>query len=75
MRILFVGDVVGKTGRAAVSEHLPGLRESLDLDFVVVNGENAAHGFGITDRSACPSTSWGPTSSPPATMSGTSARS
>jgi len=50
MRILFVGDVVGKSGRTAVAEHLPGLRESLDLDFVVVNGENAAHGFGITDK-------------------------
>ncbi|NQW01765.1 MAG: TIGR00282 family metallophosphoesterase [Rhodospirillales bacterium] len=50
MRILMVGDVVGKAGRDAISAHLPLLRESLKLDFVVVNGENAAHGFGITDK-------------------------
>ena len=50
MNILMVGDVVGKAGREAVKEYLPGLREQLALDFVVVNGENAAHGFGITDR-------------------------
>ena len=50
MRILMVGDVVGKSGRDAIATHLPDLRESLDLDFVVVNGENAAHGFGITDK-------------------------
>ena len=50
MKILICGDVVGKTGRRAVKEHLPDLRQRLDLDFVVVNGENAAHGFGITDK-------------------------
>jgi len=50
MRILIVGDVVGKSGRLAVEDHLPVLRHRLDLDFVVVNGENAAHGFGITDK-------------------------
>jgi len=50
MKILMVGDVVGKSGRDAVAEHLPKLRASLNLDFVVVNGENAAHGFGITDK-------------------------
>jgi len=50
MRILICGDVVGKSGREAIGEHLPGLREQLDLDFVIVNGENAAHGFGITDK-------------------------
>lgn len=48
MKVLYIGDVVGKSGRKAVSEHLPRLRAGLDLDFVVVNGENAAHGFGIT---------------------------
>jgi len=48
MRILICGDVVGSSGRKAVSEHLPVLRRDLGLDFVVVNGENAAHGFGIT---------------------------
>jgi len=50
MRILFLGDIVGRAGRDAVTESVPGLRERLDLDFVIANGENAAHGFGITDR-------------------------
>jgi len=50
MRFLFCGDVVGRAGRSVVSEHMPRLRRALDLDFVVVNGENAAHGFGITDK-------------------------
>ena len=49
MRILFLGDVVGRSGRQAVIEQLPGLRERYALDFVVVNGENAAGGFGITE--------------------------
>ena len=49
MRILFLGDVVGRSGRNAVIEQLPGLRERYRLDFVVVNGENAAGGFGITE--------------------------
>lgn len=50
MRILFCGDVVGRSGRTVVTENLPDLRRRLSLDFVVVNGENAAHGFGITDK-------------------------
>ncbi len=49
MRILFIGDVVGRAGRAAVNERLPGLIKDWKLDFVVVNGENAAGGFGITE--------------------------
>jgi hypothetical protein len=49
MRILFLGDVVGRSGRIAISEALPALRERYALDFVVVNGENAAGGFGITE--------------------------
>lgn len=49
MRFLFLGDVVGRTGRKAVLEALPRLRKTYDLDFVVVNGENAAAGFGITE--------------------------
>ena len=49
MRVLFLGDVVGRSGRVAVIEHLPKLRERYALDFVVVNGENAAGGFGITE--------------------------
>lgn len=43
-----IGDVVGSSGRAMVHAELPGLCERLKTDFVVVNGENAAHGFGIT---------------------------
>jgi 2',3'-cyclic-nucleotide 2'-phosphodiesterase len=49
MRILFLGDVVGRSGRTAVIEALPKLRERYRLDFVVVNGENAAGGFGISE--------------------------
>ncbi|MFO1173426.1 MAG: TIGR00282 family metallophosphoesterase [Hyphomicrobiaceae bacterium] len=49
MRLLFLGDVVGRSGRAVVIEQLPGLIERYQLDFVVVNGENAAGGFGITE--------------------------
>jgi metallophosphoesterase (TIGR00282 family) len=49
MRLLFIGDVVGRAGRAALLDHLPGLRTRYALDFVVVNGENAAGGFGITE--------------------------
>lgn len=51
-RILFLGDIVGEPGRKAVIEHLPSLRKELQLDFIVVNGENAAGGRGITPRIA-----------------------
>ncbi|MFP6731740.1 MAG: TIGR00282 family metallophosphoesterase [Alphaproteobacteria bacterium] len=50
MNLLFMGDIVGRAGRDAVIGRLPGLRESLALDFVVANGENAAAGFGITAK-------------------------
>jgi len=49
MRLLFLGDVVGRSGRRAVIERLPELRSRYKLDFVAVNGENAAGGFGITE--------------------------
>jgi metallophosphoesterase (TIGR00282 family) len=49
MRLLFLGDVVGRSGRQAVLDRLPRLRERYKLDFVVVNGENSAGGFGITE--------------------------
>jgi metallophosphoesterase (TIGR00282 family) len=49
MRLLFLGDVVGKPGRQAVVSLLPELRSRWDLDCVVINGENAAGGFGITE--------------------------
>ena len=48
MRMLFCGDVVGRAGRRFLIDSLPGLRRRWDLDLVVVNGENAAGGFGIT---------------------------
>lgn len=48
MRILFFGDVVGRAGRDAVIRHMPDLREHLDPDLTVVNGENAAGGYGVT---------------------------
>src|SRR6201991_4218432 len=50
MRILFIGDVVGRSGRAIVLERLPGLIAEWKLDLVVINGENAAGGFGITEN-------------------------
>ena len=49
MRLIFLGDVVGRAGRDAVARELPVLRERYRPDLVVVNGENAAHGFGITE--------------------------
>ncbi|TBW35923.1 TIGR00282 family metallophosphoesterase [Siculibacillus lacustris] len=52
MRVMFLGDVVGRSGRRIVVERLPGLIVDLALDFVVVNGENAAGGFGITEEIA-----------------------
>ncbi len=50
MRILLCGDVVGSAGREAVTQHIPDLRKRLGLDCVVVNGENAAGGFGVTKK-------------------------
>ena len=49
MRILFIGDVVGRSGRAIVNQRLPGLISDWKLDLVVLNGENSAGGFGITE--------------------------
>ena len=49
MRILFIGDIVGRSGRAIVLDKLPGLIKQYKLDLVVINGENAAGGFGITE--------------------------
>ncbi|MQA72982.1 MAG: TIGR00282 family metallophosphoesterase [Solirubrobacterales bacterium] len=52
MRVLFVGDVVGKPGRAGLARALPGLRERHRPDLVIVNGENSAGGLGITRKTA-----------------------
>jgi metallophosphoesterase (TIGR00282 family) len=48
MKILFLGDIIGKPGRDAVAEHLPQLKARLSPDLTIGNGENAAHGFGLT---------------------------
>lgn len=50
MNILFCGDIVGRSGRDIVTKHLPELRQTLGLDVVIANGENAAGGFGITAK-------------------------
>jgi len=50
MKLLFLGDVVGRPGRDAVMQALPKLRAEQALDFIVVNGDNAAGGFGITPQ-------------------------
>lgn len=48
MKVLFLGDVVGRSGRKAIGAHLPSLRKELSLDCVVCNAENMAGGFGVT---------------------------
>ena len=50
MKVLFVGDIVGKPGRSAFKAHLPGIIDSHGVELVIVNGENAAAGFGITKK-------------------------
>src|SRR4051812_9744484 len=52
VKLIFVGDVVGGVGRRTLGSLLPGLRERHEPDFVVVNGENAAGGVGITEKAA-----------------------
>ncbi len=52
MRFAFFGDVVGKSGRDGLADHLPALRRQLGLEFVIINAENAAAGFGITENTA-----------------------
>lgn len=50
LRILFLGDVFGEPGRRAIADLLPGLKERLSADFVIINGENAAAGRGLTPK-------------------------
>ena len=52
MHILFLGDVVGRTGREAVAAALPKLRAALAIDLAIVNAENASHGFGLAPEMA-----------------------
>jgi metallophosphoesterase (TIGR00282 family) len=50
VKILFCGDVMGRSGRTAIKTHLPALKRDLAVDLAIVNAENAAHGFGLTER-------------------------
>ena len=50
MNILFLGDIVAKSGRCIVLDRLPHLKTQYKIDFTIVNGENAAHGKGITKK-------------------------
>lgn len=59
MRILFIGDVVARAGRDALEKHLPTLKAKLKPDVVIVNGENAAHGVGITPKHCEEFYGWG----------------
>ena len=52
MKVVYLGDVVGRAGREAVLARLPDIKARLKPDLVVVNGENAAAGFGITGKIA-----------------------
>ena len=52
MRLLFLGDVMGRAGRAAITQRLPALRADLALDFIIVNGENATSGNGLSEPHA-----------------------
>ncbi len=50
VNILAIGDIIGKAGRRALKEHLPGLIDRHHVDFIVANGENLAAGFGLTEK-------------------------
>ena len=50
MRVLFIGDIVGESGRRVVTQNLLRIRDIYKLDFVIANGENSASGFGITEK-------------------------
>ena len=52
MRILFIGDIVGRPGREMIKKHLPQLKNQHKIDFVIANYENASHGFGLTPKNA-----------------------
>ena len=48
MRVAFIGDIVGRPGRKIIKENLAKIKEEFNIDFVIANGENASHGFGLT---------------------------
>ena len=59
MKILFIGDIMGRSGREALEKHLPDLKETLSPDVTIVNGENAANGKGITEKICKQFYEWG----------------
>lgn len=59
MRILFIGDIFGRDGRDALKKHLPFLKEKYAPDVIIVNGENSAHGIGITEKHCKDFYEWG----------------
>src|SRR5437867_12505163 len=59
MKILFIGDTVGKAGRTIVHHHLKQLQEDLAADLTILNCENAASGFGVTPKIADEFFDWG----------------
>ena len=52
MRVMFIGDIVGKPGREMIKTHLQNIKDEYSVDFVIVNYENASHGFGLTMKNA-----------------------
>jgi len=52
MKVLVIGDIVGRAGRRAVRELLPNIKQEEEIDFIIANGENAAGGFGLTEKLA-----------------------
>ena len=52
MRVMFIGDIVGKPGREMIKNHLQNIKDEYSVDFVIVNYENASHGFGLTMKNA-----------------------
>jgi hypothetical protein len=50
VKLLFIGDIIGKLGRQVCGQVLPELRQTLQPDFIIANGENAAHGYGLTEK-------------------------
>ena len=52
MKIAFIGDIVGKPGRDMIKNHVKNLKKEFDVDFVIANGENVSHGFGLTIKNA-----------------------
>ncbi|MEA5017482.1 MAG: TIGR00282 family metallophosphoesterase [Erysipelotrichaceae bacterium] len=59
IKILFIGDIVGESGRLTVKKHLPALIQKYQPDLIIANGENAAHGKGITPKIFHELLSWG----------------